>query len=85
MAGESKAMVFMSMQKMVLQYLCELFTRNSKSFSYVLRNTETDVKLPKKKYFIGQRCFSYRGAKMWNDLPTKTKQASSLEIFKKLI
>ena len=33
----------------------------------------------------GQRCFSYRGAKMWNDLPAKTKQASSLAVFKKFI
>ena len=32
----------------------------------------------------GQRCFSYRGAKMWNDLPEKTKQTSSLYCFKKI-
>ena len=32
----------------------------------------------------GQRCFSYRAAKMWNDLPAKTKQASSLDVFKNL-
>ena len=39
--------------------------------SYVLRNTATDLKLPKKKSCNGERCFSYRGKKMWNDLPEK--------------
>ena len=33
----------------------------------------------------GQRCLSYRGAKMLNDLPAKTKQASSLAVFKNFI
>ena len=61
------------------------FTRNSMSSSYALRNSATDLKLPKKISSNGQRCFSYRGAKMWNDLPDKTKQASSLGAFKKLV
>ena len=52
--------------------LCDLFTRNAKSSSYVLRNTETGLKLPKKKSCNGQRWFSYRGAKMWHDLPAET-------------
>ena len=30
-------------------------------------------------------CFSYRGAKTWNDLPAETKQATSLNSFKKSI
>ena len=61
----------------------DFFTRNSNSSSYVLRKMATDLKLPKKKSCNGQRCFSYRGAKMWNDLPEKIKQASSLYCFKK--
>ena len=46
---------------------------------YVLHNSETDLKLPKKKSSNGQRCFSYRGAKALNDLPADTKQGSSLK------
>ena len=84
-AEESKTMVYKSMHEMAPQYLCDLLTKNSMSSSYVLRNTATDLKLPRKISRNGQRCFSYCGAKMWNDLPNKTKQASSLDVFKKLI
>ena len=84
-AEESKAMDYKSMHEMAPQYLCDLFTKNSTSSSYILRNTATDLKLPKKMSCNGQRCFSYKGAKMWNDLPAKTKQASSLAVFKMFI
>ena len=84
-AEELKTMVYKSMYEMAPPYLCDLFTKNSKSSSYVLRNTATDFKLPKKMSCNGQRYLSYRGAKMWNDLPAKTKQASSLAVFKKFI
>ena len=84
-ASETKTMVFKSLHELAPQYLCDLFTRNSKSSSYVLRNSETDLRLPKKKSSNGQKCFSYRGAKAWNDLPPDTKQASSLNSFKKSI
>ena len=73
------------MHEMSPQYLCDLFTKNPTSSSYVLRNTATDLKLPKKIPRNGQRCFSYRGATMWNDLPEINKQASSLDVFKKPI
>ena len=38
-------------------YLCDLFIRHSKSSSYALRSTETDLKLPMKKSCIRQRFF----------------------------
>ena len=47
-ASETKTMVFKSLHELAPQYLCDLFTRNSKSSSYVLRNSETDLRLPKK-------------------------------------
>ena len=75
---ESRIMVFKFLHGQAPPYLCDLFMRNSNSSLHVLRNTATDLKLPRKKSCNGQRCFSYRGAKMWNDLPEKTKQASSL-------
>ena len=43
-------------------YTAILFAQNSNSFSYVLCNTRTELKFPKKKSCKGQRCFSYRGA-----------------------
>ena len=47
-----------------------------------LRNTETDLRLPKKKSANGQKCFSFRGAKLWNSLPAESKMAYSLNSFK---
>ena len=59
--------------------------KNSACSSRNLRNTETDLRLPKKKSANGQQCFSFRGAKIWNSLPAESKTASSLNSFKKLI
>ena len=42
------------------------------------------LRLLMKKSSNGQKRFSYRGAKAWNDLPADTKQASSLNSFKNL-
>ena len=83
--GETKTMVFKSLNKLAPQYLCDLFTRNSLCSSYSLRNKGTDLRLSKKKSSNGQRCFSYRGAKLWNGLSAESKQATSLYSFKKSI
>ena len=67
--AESKIVVFRSLHDLAPQYLRDLLTRNSNSSLYVMRNTGTDLKLPKKTSCNGQRCISYRGAKKWKDLP----------------
>ena len=80
-----KTMVFKSLNQLAPEYLCGLFTRNSLCSSYSLRNTGTNLRLPKKRSSNGQRCFSYRGAKLWNGLSAESKQATSLYSFKKTI
>ena len=82
---EPKTMVFKSLNELALEYLCGLFTRNSLCSSYSLRNTGTDLRLPKKRSSNGQRCFSHRDAKLWNGLSAESKQATSLYSFKKTI
>ena len=81
----SKIMVFKSPNDLAPQYLWNLFTKNSTCSSQNLRNTETDLTLPKKESANGQKCFSYRGAKIWNSLPAESKTASSLDGFKKSV
>ena len=81
-SGESKTMVFKSLNKLAPQYLCDLFTRNSLCSSYRLRNTGTDLRLPMKRSNNGQKCFPYRGAKIWNSLPADSKQALSVSFQK---
>ena len=83
--NESKTMVFKSLNDLAPQYLCNLFTKNSACSSRILRKTETDLRLPKKRSANGQKCFYFRGAKLWNSLPAESKTASSLGSFKKSI
>ena len=83
-SSESKTMVFKSLNELAPQYLCDLFTRKSLYSSYSLRNAGTDLRLPMKRSTKGQKCFSYRGAKLWNSLSAESKQATSLYSFKKL-
>ena len=61
-------MVYKSLHELAPQYMCNLFTRASQLTSRCLRNTLTDLRLPKKSSKTGQKCFSFRGAKAWNDL-----------------
>ena len=37
--------------------------------------------LPMKRSSNGKKCFSYRGAKLWNSLQAQSKQATSLISF----
>ena len=82
-SNESKTMVFKSLNELAPQYLCGLFAKNSQCSARTLRNADTDVRLPKKNSANGQKCFSFRGAKLLNSLSAESKQASSLNIFKK--
>ena len=66
--GESKTMVFKSLNDLVPQNLCDLFTRNWSYSSYIPRYTGTGLRLPMKRLANGERFVSYRGAKLWNSL-----------------
>ena len=82
---ESRSMVYKSLNELAPQYMRNLFTRNSACNSRSLRNSATDLRLPMKTSANGQKCFSFRGAKLWNSLPAETKQASSIDTFKHLL
>ena len=83
--NESKTMVFKSLNDLAPQYLCNLFTRNSACSFHNIRSTETGLRLPKKNSANGQKCFSFRGAKLWNSLPAESKTVFSPNDFKKSI
>ncbi len=82
---ELQIMVYKSINGQAPQYLCDLLTKNSACTSFNLRNTSTDLRLPKMSSSNGQRCFSFRGAKQWNSLSAECKTASSLKAFKKVV
>ena len=83
--SEANIMVFKSLHELAPQYMCNLLTRASQLTSRYLRNTLTDLRLPKQNSKTGQKCFSFRGAKAWNDLPAEGKLTSSLASFKKIL
>ena len=84
---ESRKMVFKSLNQLAPECLYGIFTRNSLCSSYSLHNTATDLRLPKKTSSNGQRCFSYRGAKLWNGLQAESirqpPRIVSRKLFKK--
>ena len=82
---DTKIMVFKSLSGLAPQYLSDFFTKNLQVAHYNLRNTVTDLRLPKKKTMGGQKAFSYRGAQLWNSLSAEPKQAPSLSYFKKVV
>ena len=52
-------MAFKSLNELAPQYLCGLFTNNAQCYARALRNTSTDVRLPKKNSANGQECFHF--------------------------
>ena len=77
--------VFKCLNSTAPKYLCDIFTKNTVYATRSLRNTNTDLRLPLKSSANGQKCFSFRGAKCWNGLPTEAKQTTSIKAFKHLI
>ena len=63
-------------------YLSGCFSKLSGSHTRILRNSATDVHIPRMRTSNGQKCFAYRGAKVWNDLDSETKLASNIQCFK---
>ena len=82
---ESRTMVYKSINNKAPPYMSEMFTRNSQDATRQLRNTNTDLRLPKIRTCNGQKSFSFRGAKLWNSLNNEAKLATSLNRFKSLI
>ena len=58
-------------------------TKLSENGSRSLRNTDTDLRIPRFETSYGQRSFSYRGVKAWNKLNTEIKNALFTGYFQK--
>ena len=60
-------------------------SRNNLLNNYNLRNSQTDLTLPKPNREFLKRSFKFSGAYLWNNLPLEAKQAPSIYIFKSCI
>ena len=65
-----------------VSYSNHCFSKLSDSHTRFLRNSETDVHIPRMRTSNGQKSFACCGAKVWNDLDSDTKMASSIQCFK---
>ena len=72
---ETTMMVYRSINNEAPSYLTSLFERLSQNTVRELRNTKTDLKLLLLETSSGQKCFSYRGARLWNSLSADAKNA----------
>ena len=84
-SDETRLMVFKSLNDLGPNYMYKIFTKNSHFTERNLRNTTTDLRLPWRKSTVGQKSFSYRGAKVWNSLSTECKETTSLQVFKSFL
>ena len=83
--SETLKMVCKVVNKQAPIYLTEMFARLSDACKRELRNIKTDLAVPRRKSAFGQKCFSYKRAKLWDDLTVEVKSLKSYEIFKKRI
>ena len=83
---ETLSMVYKSINDLALTYLTEMFLRLSDRSKRELRNTRSDLadlEIPMRKSANGQKCFSYKGATMWNSLSLESKLSPTLKTSKK--
>ena len=50
-----------------------------------LRDSETDLKLPKPRTNFLKRSFKYSASALWNNLPIDAKNATTMNEFKRLL
>ena len=78
-------MVYRSINNEAPDYLSTLFERLSQNTIKELRNTKTYLKLPLLKASYGQKCFSYKEARLWNNLSDNIKKGQTPYQFKRFI
>ena len=71
--NESETMVFKSLNRLALPYLCNLFTKRSECCSCSLHNTKMDQRQPNEEC---TKLFFFSRAKLWNNLSAESKQAT---------
>ena len=72
---ETATTVYKSLHGLAPEYMQLMFTKLSENTSRSLRNTDTDLRIPRFAISYGQRSFSYRGVTVWNKLSTEIKNA----------
>ena len=64
------------------EILKQKFTKRSQVSKYETRRAN-DLQVPRPRLEITKKSFSYRGAKVWNDIPNNIRNVESAALFKK--
>ena len=76
--------MYKCINKLVPDYLFEKFTLHSQIHSRNTRQRD-QLNIPRCRLTTGQRSFTYRGAKLWNNLRDNVKSSDSVKILRKKI
>ena len=82
---KTACMVYKLINDLAPDYLSEMFIKNLTCSRKNLRNTATDLQVPRMRTSNGQRAFSYHGAGVWNLSGCEIKQATFIEAFKEAL
>ena len=74
-------MVFKCVNNLVPEYLANMFVPRSRIHSRVTRSCNL-LHIPRGRLSSGQRAFTYRGCKLWNNLPNDLKAAENVNAFR---
>ena len=74
-------LMYKCMNSLAPHYLTSMFVKRSDVHDRNTRNGK-DLQIPKCRTVTAQQCFSYRGVKLWNSIPTELKDKKSLKLFK---
>ena len=75
---ETCTMVFKSLNDLAPENLGNIFSKLSDVHARVLRNTRSNLAVPKRRTAYGQKSFAFRGANAWNKLDSEMKLAPSI-------
>ena len=75
-------MMYKCINKLVADYLIEKFTLRSQTHTRNTRQCD-QLNIPRCRLTTGQRSFTYRGAKFWNNLRDNVKSSDSVNVSRK--
>ena len=77
-------MVHKVLNEQYSEMLKQKFTTRSQVSKYETRRAN-DLQIPRRRQEITKKSFSYKGARVWNDIPNKIRNLESTALFKKLV
>ena len=80
---DAAVMIFKIMNNMAPPYLTGMFQPLRELHEIMLRDTNSNLRLPIMSTNMGQRSFSYHGADIWNKIDQNNKTGTSLQSFKR--